>query len=136
MNLLTAETSLFSSSQRSVKSEEIKSILKRWSQVMGAYIKSFLYLQRSGRIDTPVPIIKYLKDIPQGRAEDSHVFICMFILKLVQAKTINLDEVFDSNQAAMDYVDLWLEIFIAIFTRECGQLYRLDVMLHLTHWIN
>lgn len=103
MNLLTAETSLFSSIRRSMKSEEIKAILKRWSQVMGAYMESFSYLERSGRIDTPAPTIKYVKDVPQGRAEDSGVFICMFIHKLVQGKTINLDEGVDCNQAAMDY---------------------------------
>ena len=103
MNLLTAETSLFSSSRRSAKSEELKAILKRWSQVMGAYMESFSYLERSGHIDTPAPTIKYVKDVPQGRAEDSGVFICMFIHKLVQGKTMNLDEGVDCNQAAMDY---------------------------------
>ena len=66
-------------------------------------MESFSYLERSGRIDTPVPTIKYAKDIPQGKAEDSSLFICMFIHKLVQGKIINLDEGVDSNQAAMDY---------------------------------
>ena len=33
MNLLTAETFLFSSSRRSVKSEDIKAILKRWALI-------------------------------------------------------------------------------------------------------
>ena len=103
MDLLTAETSLFSSSRRSVKSEYIKAILKRWSQVLDPYKASFSYLERSGRIDIPAPTIKFVKEVPQGRAEDSGVFICMFIHKLVQGKTINLDDGVDSNQAAMDY---------------------------------
>ena len=66
-------------------------------------MESFSYLERSGRIDTHAPTIKYVKDLPQGRAEDSGMFICMFIHKLVQGKTINLDEGVDCNQAAMDY---------------------------------
>jgi len=66
-------------------------------------MESFSYLEKSGHTDTPAPIIKYAKDVPQGRAEDSGVFICMFIHKLVQGKTINLDEGVDCNQAAMDY---------------------------------
>lgn len=103
MNLVTAETLLFCSSRRSIKPEELKSILKRWSQIMPAFMECFSYLERSGRINTPAPTIKYAKDIPQGKAEDSGVFLCMFIHKLVTGKTINIEEGVDYDRAAMEY---------------------------------
>lgn len=101
MNLVTSETLLYCSSRLDINHEQVKSILRRIQQVFPAFLP--FHEGCSRRNTSRPPTVKYVKYIPQGKIEDSGVFLCMFIHKLVTGKTINIEAGVDYDRVALDY---------------------------------